>query len=150
MSKVYELVHNFKKKYPSTVAWRIKSHSKVIEKFLNPNEEVIYAFCGQKNDNNFDLFSTYVIALTNKRILLAQKRVLWGYSYYTITPDMYNDMQVFGSMIWGKIYVDTAKELVIVSNISKRGLNEVETVISEYMMKMKKRFVTKKTEDIKE
>ncbi len=150
MSKVYEFASKFKKKYPSTVAWRIKSHSKVIERFLNPNEEVIYAFCGQKNDNNLDLFSTYVVALTNKRILLAQKRVLWGYSYYTITPDMYNDMQVFGSMIWGKIYIDTVKELVIVSNISKRGLSEVETVISEYMMKMKKRFVTKKQEDIKE
>lgn len=150
MNTVYKFVSNFKKKYPSTIAWRLKSHSKVIEKFLNPNEEVIYAFCGQKSTNNLDIFSTYVIALTNKRILLAQKRVLWGYSYYTITPDMYNDMQVFGSMIWGKIYIDTVKELVVISNISKRGLDEVETIISEYMMKMKKRFVTRKTEDTKQ
>lgn len=148
MESVYKFVHNFKSKYPATVAWRLKSHCKIIEKFLNPNEEVIYAFCAQKNEKTLDLFSTYVVTLTNKRILIAQKRVLWGYSYYTITPDMYNDMQVFGGIIWGKIYIDTVKELVVLSNISKRGLSEVETVVSEYMLKMKKRFVTKK--DVKE
>lgn len=149
MSTVYKYVRDFKKKYPSTVAWRIKSHSKIIDKFLNPNEEIIYAFCGQKNENSLDLFSTYVVAITNKRILIAQKRVLWGYSYYSITPDMYNDMQVFGNMIWGKIYIDTVKELVVVSNISKKALDEIETVVSEYMLRVKKRFVTRKNEDVK-
>lgn len=148
MSEVYKFAHNFKKKYPATVSWRIRSHCKVIDKFLNPNEEVIYAFCGQKNENTLDIFSTYVIVLTNKRILIAQKRVLWGYSYYTITPDMYNDMEVFGGLLWGKIYIDTVKELVIFSNISKRALDEIETVISEYMMKMKRRFITKKEEHL--
>ena len=149
MDQVYKFVKEFKKKYPSTVAWRLKSHSKVIQKFMNPNEEIIYAFCGQKNESSFDLFSTYVIAITNKRILVAQKRVLWGYSYYAITPDMYNDMQVFAGLLWGKIYLDTVKELVVVSNISKAALNEIETIISEYMLAVKKKFVTKKIDAAK-
>ena len=29
---VYEKVLNFKRKYPSTIAWRLKAHSKVVEK----------------------------------------------------------------------------------------------------------------------
>ena len=148
MGEVYQLVHKFKKKYPATVAWRLKKHCKIVEKFLNPGEEVIYGFCGQKNENSADMFSTYAVALTNKRILIAQKRVLFGYSYYTVTPDMYNDMQVFGGLIWGKIYIDTVKELVVVSNISKSALSEIETVVSEYMIQMKKKFVTRK-EDVK-
>lgn len=143
-NNAYNFVKRFKKKYGFTVAWRLKSHCKIIDKFLNPNEEIIYAFCGQKNESSFDLFSTYVVALTNKRILIGQKRVLWGYSYYTITPDLYNDMQVYGGILWGKIYIDTVKELVVVSNISKKALDEVETVISEYMIKSKKRFVSRK------
>ena len=61
---------------------------------------------------------------------------------------MYNDMEVFGGLLWGKIYIDTVKELVIFSNISKRALDEIETVVSEYMMKMKRRFITKKEEHL--
>ena len=147
MSVTYEFVHKFKKKYPSTVAWRLKSHCKILDKFLNPNEEVIYAFCGQKNEKSTDMFSTYAVALTNKRILISQKRVFFGYSYYTITPDMYNDMQVFGGLLWGKIYIDTIKELVVISNISKRALSEIETIVSEYMIHMKKKYVARK-EDV--
>ena len=48
MSKTYELAKLFKRKYPLTVAWRIRSHSKVIDKHLNPGEEVLYVFMGQK------------------------------------------------------------------------------------------------------
>ena len=145
---VYQQLLDFKKKYPMTVAWRLKSHAKVIEKHLNPGEEILYTFAAQKNDNPLDIITTYAVVLTNKRILIAQKRVLWGYSYYTITPDMYNDMEVFGGLLWGKIYIDTVKELVIFSNISKRALDEIETVVSEYMMKMKRRFITKKEEHL--
>lgn len=45
---VYEKILNFKRKYPSTIAWRLKAHSKVVEKHLNQGEKVLYAFAGQK------------------------------------------------------------------------------------------------------
>ena len=38
MNKTYEKLKEFKDKYPATVAWRLKAHSKVIEKHLNPGE----------------------------------------------------------------------------------------------------------------
>lgn len=139
-NKVYAKVKAFKKKYPFTVAWRIKAHSKIIQLHLNPGEVVNYAFAAQKNDNPLDIITTYVIALTNKRILLGQKRLLFGYFFTAITPDMFNDIEVKMGLLWGKIYVDTVKEFVPLSNIQREALPEIETCITEYMMREKKKY----------
>lgn len=137
---VYQKLREFKKKYPGTIAWRLKAHAKVIEKHLNPGEIVKYAFVAQKNDNIFDIVTTNAIVLTNKRILLAQKRLLFGYFFTAITPDMFNDLKVETGLIWGKVYIDTVKEFVALSNISKKALPEIETKITEYMMREKKKY----------
>ena len=47
---VYSKLKEFKKRYPLTVGWRLKSHCKVIEKHLNPGEIVNYVFVSKKND----------------------------------------------------------------------------------------------------
>ncbi len=148
MGAVYEKVKEFKKKYPSTVTWwRLKKHSSVVERHLNPGEEVLYAFAGQKNDNPFDLWSTCVIVLSNKRILIGKKRLLFGYTLTTITPDLFNDMEVYMGIIWGKMTIDTVKEEVIITNLSKKSLPEIETQISEFMMEEKKKYGS---EEVKE
>ena len=49
MSEVFKLVKEFKKKFPLTVAFRTRKHSKIIDMHLNPNEKLLYVFCGQKN-----------------------------------------------------------------------------------------------------
>ena len=148
MNKVYEKLLDFKRKYPATLAWRLKAHAKVIEKHLNPGEQVNYVFAAQKGYSSIDFFSTFAVVLTNKRILLAQKRVFFGYTFLAITPDMFNDLTVYSGMIWGKVYIDTVKETVILSNISIKALNEIETEITEYMMKEKKKYIkiTKESE----
>ena len=140
MGKVYELARKFKRKYPSTVAWRIKAHSKVVEKHLNPGEEVLYVFLGQKNKSSFDFTNTNVIALTNKRLLFATKRVMFGYFFTSVTPDMFNDLTVKQGMFWGRIVIDTVKEEIRLSNIDKNALPEVETHITEYMIEEKKKY----------
>lgn len=139
---VYEMVNEFIKKYPMTIAWRVKKHSKVVEKFLNPDEEVKFAFAAQKNDSTTDIFNTYVVALTNKRIILGRKRLFFGFFYTSITPDMFNDLTVKMGIVWGKIYIDTVKELVILSNIDPKALDSIETNITEYMMNEKKKYVS--------
>lgn len=139
---VYEMVNEFIKKYPMTIAWRVKKHSKVVEKFLNPDEEVKFAFAAQKNDSTTDIFNTYVVALTNKRIILGRKRLFFGFFYTTITPDMFNDLTVKMGIVWGKIYIDTVRELVILSNIDPKALDLIETNITEYMMNEKKKYVS--------
>lgn len=141
MKPLYEQVLDFKKKYPKTVAWnRLKKHCEVIEKHLNPSEEVIYAFFAQKNEHPLDWFSTAVIALTNKRILIGQKRILIGYSLNSITPDLFNDMQIYRGIRWGKITIDTVKEVIILTNLDKKSLPEIETNISEFMMREKQKY----------
>lgn len=141
-SIVYEKVRQFKDKYPMTVAWRLKSHCKVIDLHLNPDEEVEYAFAAQKNDNPFDIITTAVIVLTNKRILIGQKRLLFGYFYTAITPDMFNDLSVKMGIIWGKVYIDTIKEVIKLSNLQREALPEIETAVTEYMMREKQKYNT--------
>ena len=143
VGKVYNLIIK-NKNYPGTIAWRVKEHAHVIEIHLNPDEIPLYAFAGQKNDRFCDIFSSCVVALTNKRILIGTKRVLWGYYLTSITPDLYNDMKVYQGLIWGKVTIDTVKELVTISNLSKNILPEVETKISEFMIKAKKEYYQKK------
>lgn len=138
--QVYSLAMSFKNKYPSTIAFRIKQHARVIEKHLNPDEHVRYVFVAQKNEKSYEIFNSYVIALTNKRILLARKRLFFGYFFYAITPDMFNDLKVKAGLIWGKITIDTINEKVKLSNIAVYALDEIETEITEYMMDEKKKY----------
>ncbi|MBE6148472.1 MAG: hypothetical protein E7167_03150 [Firmicutes bacterium] len=140
MLSVYEMVKAFKSRYPDTVAWRLKKHARVIENYINPDEEVIYAFCGQKNDNWCDVFSSAVLVLTDKRLLIGQKRVVWGSFYNQITPDMYNDMQIYRGLLFGRITIDTVKEEIVLTNLSKHALDEIETAISDFMMREKKNY----------
>lgn len=139
---IYEQARDFRKKYPMTIAWRIKKHAKVLQKFLNPGEDVLYVFAGQRNFNPLNFIDTYVVVLTNKRIILAHKKLIFGFYYSTITPDMFNDLTVKQGIIWGKIIIDTIKEEVVISNIDKKALDDIETNISEYMMKEKRKYKT--------
>lgn len=140
MESVYEQVKAFKKRYPLTIAWRLKAHSKVIEKHLNPEEEVFYAFCGQKNDSVFNIFTTCVVAITSKRIMIAQKRPLIGYYFTSITPDLFNDLKVHTGLFYGKVYIDTVKEFTCFSNLQLKSLPEIETNVTEYVMREKKKY----------
>ncbi len=145
MNNCYNLASKFMKKYPMTVAWRVKQHCKVIDKHLNPGEEILYAFAGQKNDRAVDLFNSCVIVLTNKRIMVATKRVLFGYFLTSITPDMYNDLTVSKRIFWGAVVIDTVKEVITISNIDSKALSEIETNITEIMIKNKKEYLAEKS-----
>lgn len=140
MSKTYELAKQFKRKYPLTVAWRIKQHCKIIDKHLNPGEEVLYIFMGQKNHSSFDLVNTNLVVLTSKRLMIATKRLIFGYFFIAITPDMFNDLTVIDGILWGRIKIDTVKEEVMLSNIDPKALPEIETKVSDYMIKEKRRY----------
>ncbi len=140
MNNSYKLVKQFIRKYPMTIAWRLKHHCKVLDKHLNSGEKILYIFAGQKNDSYINFLNTYIIAFTNKRIILATKRVLFGYFFKSITPDMYNDLTIHRGLIWGSITIDTVKELITITNLDKAALDDVETNITEIMIKHKKEY----------
>lgn len=136
---VYEKAKEFKRKYPRTVAFRIKAHAKVASSFVGEDEEVKYVFVAQKNYGSFDVINTNIIVLTDKRIIVATKRIIFGYFFRMITPDMFNDLTVKNGIIWGKVIIDTVKEKVILSNIDSNALAEIDDNITMYMLEQKKR-----------
>lgn len=138
--KSYEGVLKFLKKYPDTIVFRVKEHCKVLDKYINPDETIRYIFAGQKNASSIAIPNTFVIALTDKRLLFARKRLMFGYFFYAITPDMFNDLKVNSGIIWGKIEIDTVKEHAIISNLSKKCLDEIETEITQYMLEEKTKY----------
>ena len=142
----YALVHKFLKRYPFTIAWRVKQHCRIIDKHLNPGEKILYAFVGQKNDNPLDIVNTNVVALTNKRIMVGTKRVVFGYFFKSITPDMYNDLSISKGLIFGRVVLDTIKEVITLTNIDPNALSEIETNITEIIAKQKKEYAQRERE----
>ncbi len=139
-NEVYNKVRDFKKRHHITLSWRVKAHARVAEEHLNNDEEVLYAFAAQKGFSPLDIFSTFVVVVTENRLVLAQKRLFFGYFYYSITPDLFNDLTIKMGLIWGKVIIDTVKETVTLSYVSKDALEEIETVISKYMLQKKRMF----------
>lgn len=140
MNNIYEQVIKYIKDYPGGIAWRVKKHAKVLAKHLNPQENVKFIFCGQKTTISWDIFSTCLVAITNKRLIVSQKRLFWGYTLLSITPDMYNDLTVKENILWGNIVIDTVKEVITISKLSKKSLSRIETEITEYMIKEKQKY----------
>ena len=128
---------SFKSKYPLTIGWRLKRHSKILLEHLHDDEVIRYAFYAQKNKSSLDVTSSGIIAVTNKRLVIARDRVVIGYFFDSITADMFNDLKVRSGIIWGKIIIDTINELVILSNISKSALQEIEEEVTSAMLELK-------------
>ena len=93
-NKIYEEVKKFKRKYPLTIAFRLKSHAKIAAKFIDAGEEVKYVFAAQKNYQSYEIINTNIIVLTNKRLIVVTKRLIFGYFFRMITPEMFNDLTI--------------------------------------------------------
>ena len=132
-----EQLARFKSKYPLTIGWRLKKNSRVLLEHLHDDEVIKYAFYAQKNNSQLDILSTSIVAVTSKRLVIARDRVVIGYFFDSITPDLFNDLKVRSGIIWGKIIIDTVKVLIVLSNISKSALVEIEEEITSAMMELK-------------
>ena len=128
---------SFKSKYPLTIGWRLKRHSKILLEHLHDDEVIRYAFYAQKNKSSLDVTSSGIVAVTNKRLVIARDRVVFGYFLDSITADMFNDLKLRSGIIWGKVIIDTVSELVILSNISKSALAEIEEEVTSAMLELK-------------
>lgn len=136
---IYRQAKKFRRKYPLTIAFRLKAHSRILAKHLNDGEKIKYVFAAQKGPSSYDIVSTYVIAITDRRIMIARKRLLFGYFFLAITPELFNDIKVKMGLIWARIEIDTVKEYIVLSNIQAGAASQIETAITQYVMKEKKK-----------
>lgn len=139
VSYICRKAREFRRRYPLTLAFRLKAHSKILAKHLNNGEKILYVFTAQKGGSNWDIVSTYVVAITNRRIMIARKRLLFGYFFLAITPDLFNDIKVKMGLLWAKLEIDTVKEFIVLSNIQSGAASEIESAITQYVMREKKR-----------
>ena len=92
-----------------------------------------------RNYKSYEIVNTNIIVLTDKRLVLATKRIVFGYFFKMITPDLFNDLSVHQGIIWGKVNIDTVKEDIQLSNIDKYALPEIENNIMKVMLKDKEK-----------
>ena len=138
--EIYKRVKEFKRKYPKTVAFRLKAHAKVASQFIGEDEEVKYVFAAQKNFKSYEIINTNIVVLTDKRLVVATKRLVFGYFVKVITPDMFNDLTIKDGIIWGKVIIDSVKEKVVLSNIDPKALSEIDDNITMTMIEEKKEY----------
>ena len=145
-NEIYRRVKEFKRKYPMTIAFRLRAHAKIVSKFIGSDEEIRYVFVAQKNYQSYEIINTNIIVLTDKRLVVATKRLVFGYFLKVITPDMFNDLTIKTNIIWGKVIIDTIKEKIILSNIDPNALPEIEENVSNVMMEEKKKYIQRESE----
>ena len=138
--EIYKRVKEFKRKYPKTIAFRLKAHAKVASQFIGEDEEVKYVFAAQKNFKSYEIINTNIVVLTDKRLVVATKRLVFGYFVKVITPDMFNDLTIKDGIIWGKVIIDSVKEKVVLSNIDPKALSEIDDNITMTMIEEKKEY----------
>ena len=71
---------------------------------------------------------------------MVTKRLIFGYFFRMITPEMFNDLTIKNGILWGKVIIDTVKEEVVLSNIDSRALSEIDDNITMYMLEQKRKF----------
>ena len=54
-NSIYTKVKEFKRKYPFTIAFRLKAHAKVAAQFVGSDEKIIYVFAAQKNFQSYEI-----------------------------------------------------------------------------------------------
>ena len=140
-NSVYTSCKDFLKKYPKTIAWNVKRHSKVVEQHINDDEVVLFTFVGQKDASWTMPFYTTVVVFTNKRMLLGRKRSFGRYFYTSITPDMLNDFEIRTNILFGLVEIYTVKEHFIMGCLDKKSLPKIEDALSKYLVDEKLKYL---------
>ena len=125
-NEIYRRVKEFKRKYPMTIAFRLRAHAKIVSKFIGSDEEIKYVFVAQKNYQSYEIINTNIIVLTDKRLVVATKRLVFGYFLKVITPDMFNDLTNEGAKT-EVISSDSIKPEVNVRQIPDDNTEEYST-----------------------
>lgn len=114
--------------------WDIK-HFTLIQDSLAPDEEVLMCFVGlhnyvsaSKHDGN------YAYAISNKRIIMAQKRMI-GEHFQTIAFNNLNDIALNTGLMMGVIVIDTVKEVFNIC-VNKKQAKKINEQIHDLLIEL--------------
>lgn len=120
--------------------WDIK-HFTLIQDSLAPDEEVLMCFVGihnyvsaSKHDGN------YAYAITNKRIIMAQKKMI-GESIQSIAFNNLNDITLSTGLLMGVIVIDTVKEVFNVG-VNKKQARKINEQIHNLLIELQNRKIS--------
>lgn len=127
--------------------WGIK-HFKLIEESLLPHEEVKMPFIGlhnyissTKHDGNF------AYAVTNKRIIMAQKKQITGENFQTVSLDNINDITFKSGVLFGILTIDTIKETFNIG-LDKGSAKVINSTLHNVIDDLKNISITPEIKDI--
>ena len=127
--------------------WGIK-HFSLIEQALSQDEDVLMCFIGlhnyisaTKHDSNF------AYAITNKRIIMAQQKVI-GQNFQSVSIENVNDVTLQTGMIFGTITIDTIKETFNVG-VNKIVARNINNYIHDILFSIKQKNSGKETITVK-
>lgn len=107
--EMYDYIEDNKLGFELTKGMAAK-HCDLLLSKLDSNEEILVPFLGLHNYQNPTKHDkTFAYALTNKRFVLAQKRLI-GEAYQSILLDNLNDITYNKGLLGGVLEVDTIKE----------------------------------------
>ncbi len=116
--------------------WGIK-HFQVIENALLSNEEVIMTFIGLHNyKSSTEHDQHFAYAITNKRIIMAQKNMVAGEKIQTVYLDFINDITFNSGVLLGVLTIDTNKEVFNVG-LDKLSAQKINAKVLEVFDNLK-------------
>ncbi|GAA0085884.1 hypothetical protein UT300007_23230 [Clostridium sp. CTA-7] len=114
-------------------SWALK-HFQLIENSLSSDEEILMCFIGLHNYVNGKHDSNFAYAVTNKRIVMAQKKMV-GEIIQTVSLKNLNDITMTTGAITGIITIDTVKETFNVE-VNKSAARNINDKIHELLLEV--------------
>ena len=122
MGKVYEKLESFKTKYPRTFGFRLDKHAKVAEDSLAKGEIVQYVFCG-----SCGIFKTYVVTITDKRVIISHKHLTFGNYCKSISKDKICEMSINKGIAWSDVNISLLpEEYITLCFVDPKATSEIK------------------------
>lgn len=114
-----------------------EKHFSLIANSLDTGEEVLMCFIGLHNYVSATKHdSNYAYAVTNKRIIMAQKKLI-GESIQTVSLDNINDITFTSGFVFGVVTIDTIKEKFNVA-VDKAQAKNISDKLHTLLLDLKK------------
>ena len=114
-----------------------QKHFEVIEEQLHNDENVLMSFAGLHEEPNSSFTGSFAYAITNKRLIIAQKGVLGRSKTKSVLMEHLNDVSVQNGIMWRNIKIDTLKDTFVIKN-NTNSSKDLGTKVQETIFKLKK------------